>query len=735
MIKDFLRFFARFLVPSFTLGFLLLGQLFPITAWSSGTIATPSCEVAVVYDNGQIEKVFCPQGVTSNELMSALASKPGVQSVSPVHYYKASLEPNDPDFKLQKNYLDRIKVPEAWDKPVRGTLRPVIAVLDSGVDINNPDLKNNIWFNAWEVPGDGLDNDGNGFIDDQYGWDFVANNSDPLPKFDSGWTEVAMNHGTIVAGVAAAAGNNSTGVAGVAWQARLMPIRVLNGKGVGDTVTVAKGINYAITNHADIINLSFVGSESDPALEGAITRAYQAGILVVAAAGNEQQAGVDMDKQPQYPVCNDGLNGENQVIGVAAVDDIDKRAEFSNYGSRCIDLAAPGVKIYSTEFVSKDNKKFQEYYGGFWSGTSVAAPLVSGSLALLKAAYPRLSPSQLRDVLIASADEINIVNSAVSGKIGRRLNLKAALDLAGSAKFPYKSPIVVASATKDSQVASFDISGEALQGFPAYDAKVNVGVNIAAGDINGDGQTDIITAPRAGFSPLIRIFNQKGALEFEFYAFPEVVKGGVSLAVADLTGDGKDDIVVGTGKRGANLVRVFDGEGSLQYQFVPYDLNYSGGINLAVGDVDGDSQPEIIVAPQTGYRLPVRVFSKYGFKKSEFYPYGSFAGGINLAVGDLDGDNKFDIITAPALGSSHIRLLNYRGKVLRQFFAYDKRFSGGVNIAVGDVNGDGQSELVTVPASRGGPHVKIWNSKAEMKAQFFAGPAGYNLGLTVAIFR
>jgi hypothetical protein len=664
-----------------------------------------------------------------------LATTLGAVRVSPVREYRAALTPNDSGYQFQRGYLERVHAPEAWNLPMIPNLRPIIAVLDSGVDIDNADLKPNLWFNPNEVPGDNLDNDGNGYTDDQYGWDFVRGVPDPRPKFDQEWNDVAMNHGTIVAGVAAAVGNNSLGIAGVAWQARIMPVRVLDGRGVGDTVTVARGILYAIKNHADIINLSFVGALSDPILEDAIDQAYHAGVLVVAAAGNEQQVGVDMDREPQYPVCDDGLNGENEVIGVAALDENNQLAGFSNFGSRCIDLAAPGVRIYSTQLVTKEQKGFEAPFGGYWSGTSVAAPMVSGSLAVLKSIYPRLSPSQVRDLLIASGSELKLPTGQ-PGKLGRFLNLKAAIDLGSSAHFPVQSPVVIApQSSAPATIAVHDALGEVVDTFAAYSTKYTKGVNLAAGDVDGDGQPDIVTAPRAGGGPHVRVFNQRGELQFQFMAFPEPFRGGVSIGVGDFTGDGRADIVTGVGKGAANVVRIFDYQGILRYQFVPYDSSYIGGVNVAVGDVDADGEPDVVTAPQAASRLPIRVFDKFGRKKAEFYPYpGTFRGGVNIAVGDTDGNGTLDIVTAPGAGGGpQVRVYTYKGKLLRELWAYARTFRGGVNLAVGDLDGDGANELITTPGAGGGPHLRAFTASGEVRSQFFVAASLFRGGISVTV--
>ncbi len=732
--------------PAILLGFFVYGSIGNLQAAPAslaaivpGVVADKSnkpCNLAAVTANNQVIRYRCSARLDLAAAQDYLAKQPAVRLVAPVRSYKLALEPNDIYYKYQKKYYDQIRALWAWDVPQSDSLRSVIAVLDSGVDIKNPDLAGNIWFNAWEVPRDGQDNDRNGYVDDINGWDFMGSSADPRPKFDAGWSEVALQHGTIVSGVIAAAGDNVQGVAGLAWRARIMPLRVLDGRGVGDTVTVARGIQYAIDNHADIINLSFVGSFSDPVLDDAISRAYRAGILVVAASGNEQQIGINLNKQPQYPVCSDGPNGENQVIGVAAVDNNDVRAEFSNFGYKCIDLAAPGVKIFSTQFVDDSQKYFKDYYGGYWSGTSVAAPMVSGALALLKSAYPKLSPSQLRDILIAAGDQIDNVNSGQIGQLGRRLNLRAAFALAGSKAFAHKSPIVLGPQSSGSaEVATYDISSELMQKFLAYQKNFNKGVNLAVGDVDGNGLYDIVTVPRAGGGPHVKVFNSKGISEYQFMALPEVWRGGLSVAVADFDNDKKVEIIIGVGKGGSNMVRIYDGQGNLKYQFVPYDPSYTGGINLAAGDVDGDGQPEIVTAPQGSSQLPAAVFDKFGKKKAEFSLFGAaFRGGINLAVGDLDGDGKAEIVTAPGAGGGpQVRAFTYQGRLLKQFFAYDKTFRGGVNLAVGDVDGDGNNEIVTAPGAGGGPQVRVFNGQNQVMSSFFIEPKNFRGGLSLGV--
>lgn len=689
----------------------------------------------VMLNEQNVQYAECLSGESTAQAINRLGAQGKVASVS--RLYQASLIPNDTYFGKQEPIFRQVNAPAAWEKLRANSLRPVIAVVDSGVDIDNADLKANIWRNPNEIPGNDHDDDSNGFRDDINGWDFVHNVASPKPKFDKGWTQVAINHGTIVAGVAAAVGNNALGIAGVSWNARIMPLRVLDSKGLGDTLTVAKAILYAIDNHADIINLSFVGSESDPILEELIARASRAGILVVAAAGNEQQIGVDMDITPQYPVCDDGPTGDNLIIGVAAVDEHDRLTKFSNFGSRCIDISAPGTKVFSTQYTQDRKSGFGEAYGGYWSGTSVAAPLVSGALALLRSTYPKLSPRELKEIIIASGDSIDHKNSGFERKLGNRLNIGAALELAAVVKFPRQDFIMLTpNSGQAPEVASYELNGDLIRAFNAYTPKFLGGVRAASGQFYDPGQTQIVTVPGPGGGPEVRVFSTTGELINKFMALLPRYSGGLTVAVGDVTNDSIDDIIVGTGSGVLNVIRVFTPNGDMVRQFIPYE-GYSQGITVAVGDIDGDNTNEIIVAPVSSRRLPVKVFDQIGRRKLEFFPYSSVGrGGINLAVGDIDGDTKEEIITTLGVGGEpRLRIFNAQGKKIGEFFAYARSLRSGINAVVGDPDGDGVNEIITVPGKGGGPHVRVFNRNGGVRTQFFAGSRTARNGLSLSLTR
>ncbi|MCC5807178.1 MAG: choice-of-anchor D domain-containing protein [Opitutales bacterium] len=293
-----------------------------------------------------------------------------------------------------------IDAPEAWTYTT-GSAEIVVAVIDTGIDYTHPDIAPNMWFNPGEVAGTGRDDSGNGFVDDVHGWNFVSNTPDPMDDHD---------HGTHCAGTVAAAGNNGIGIVGVAWEARLMALKFLNAGGSGATSDAIRAIDYATANGAHIINASFGGPGFSQGMKDAIAAAGEAGILFVAAAGNN---GRDIDAQPTFPAAYNLPN----IITVAATTDRDERASFSNYGVERVHLGAPGQAILSTVVGNR--------YASF-SGTSMAAPHVAGAAALVLSRNPILAPEETKAILMESADPVEALEGITVS--GGRLNARRALE-------------------------------------------------------------------------------------------------------------------------------------------------------------------------------------------------------------------------------------------------------------------------------------------------------------------
>ena len=296
-----------------------------------------------------------------------------------------------------------ISAQDAWDIQT-GSRDIIVGVIDTGIDDRHSDLAANMWRNPGESgdgkESNGVDDDGNGYVDDYRGWDFVNNDNNPFDDND---------HGTHCAGIIGAVGNNGSGISGANWNVSLLGLKFLSGSGSGSTDDAVEAILYAIDLGIPILSNSWGGGGRSQALEDAIEAASQAGILFVAAAGNDAK---NTDNSDNYPSNYASAN----VISVASSDDRDQLSSFSNYGKETVDLAAPGSSILST--VANNNYRSL-------SGTSMATPYVAGAAALIMAQYPGISMEEIKYRLLGSVD----FKSAFASRTvsGGRLNAFKAL--------------------------------------------------------------------------------------------------------------------------------------------------------------------------------------------------------------------------------------------------------------------------------------------------------------------
>jgi subtilisin family serine protease len=319
-----------------------------------------------------------------------------------------------------------IDAPEAWDI-CTGSPDVVVAVVDTGVDYTHPDLSANIWVNTDEIPGNGIDDDHNGFIDDVRGWDF--RNKDNNPMDDN-------NHGTHCAGTIGGTGANGIGVAGVNWNVRIMPLKFLSSSGSGYTSDAVSAILYANANGAHVISNSWGGSGYSQALKDAIDASPA---VVACAAGN---SGVNADVSPMYPAAFSSAN----IISVAATDYKDAKASFSNYGVNSVDVAAPGVSIYST-------LRGGSY--GYMSGTSMATPHVAGLAGLLKAGDPALSNLEIKNLILTNCD----ILPSLQGKILTSGRINAFKSLSSLQPAVFSLTAIAPSSGMNNSVVSASITG------------------------------------------------------------------------------------------------------------------------------------------------------------------------------------------------------------------------------------------------------------------------------------
>jgi len=285
-----------------------------------------------------------------------------------------SVIPNDPYFPSQWN-LNQIQAPTAWCITT-GSEDVVIAIIDSGVDLDHPELEAKLWVKPGEIPDNGLDDDGNGYIDDVHGWDFVNWDNDPQDDY---------GHGTFVAGIAAAETDNGIGIAGFSWGAKIMPVKVIapGVPGYAYYSDITSGICYAADNGAKIINMSFHSAAYSQALQAAVTYAHSKGCLLVAAAGDTG------DDTYQYPASH------AHVVSVAATGRDDEHWDLSTYNDR-VDVAAPGVEILS----------FWEGGYGRMPSTRMATPHVSGLAALIWSVNPTLTPDEVESIIESTAVDL-----------------------------------------------------------------------------------------------------------------------------------------------------------------------------------------------------------------------------------------------------------------------------------------------------------------------------------------
>jgi len=341
-----------------------------------------------------------------DEMLSSLNRLPYVAYAERVPVYRTfEYTPNDFSIFNDLYHLDLLQAEEAWDIS-QGSEEVVIAIVDDAVMVDHEDLEGNIWVNPGEIPGNGLDDDRNGYIDDVNGYDVATNTPNP------GGLSLLLTHGTRVAGCAAAATDNGRGVASIGFNCKIIGVKATSDPTSANNRIVTdpfEGVEYAIAAGADVVNMSYGGFGRSQAFQDLFDEGHRRGIVFVAAAGND---GEDVE---QFPASY------NHVISVAATDQDDRKANFSNYHSS-VDVSAPGLSIRTTLPNSGRNGYTRT------SGTSFASPIVAGLLGLMKSVNPCATPDELEEILKSSSDNINGINPSLSGKLGAgRVNAARAL--------------------------------------------------------------------------------------------------------------------------------------------------------------------------------------------------------------------------------------------------------------------------------------------------------------------
>ncbi|MBZ5563996.1 MAG: S8 family serine peptidase [Acidobacteriia bacterium] len=371
----------------------------------------------------QLHHIRLPEGEDLDAALAYYQTRADVEYAQKnLIYHITETVPDDPMFSQQWAWKNTVTpgadvgATFAWDK-ARGRSTVIVASIDTGVDYMHPDLAANMWINPGEAGlncFNGIDDDGDDYVDDCRGWNFWSNTNDPMD--DNG-------HGTHTSGIIGALTNNSTGVAGANWAVQIMPLKFTNANGDGTTALAVQALDYAVAHGATISNNSWGTTGFDPALLDAIKRAEAAGHLFVTSAGNGNPNGSDNDATPNYP-CDfskaDPVSNPKppqNIICVAATDSFDNLVGFSNYGLTTVQLGAPGVNILST---------LPHAIYGSASGTSMSSPIVAGAAALLKGCKANLHSFMIKRILLTTARQ----TPALAGKTvtGGIVNYQAAVN-------------------------------------------------------------------------------------------------------------------------------------------------------------------------------------------------------------------------------------------------------------------------------------------------------------------
>ena len=646
----------------------------------------------------------------------------------------------DPFFGEQW-YLKKISAVQAWDQTL-GSSDVIVAVLDAGFDLNHPDLVDRYWVNKKEIPGNKKDDDGNGYEDDVHGWNFVEDNPDPSPIVGEKFDDTVVSHGTVLAGIIAAQMDNNEGIAGIAPGVSIMPLRILNEKGAGSTYDVRRAIVYAVDNGAQVINLSFVSDKSDEHLRDTIQWAYDQGVVIVAAVGNGNK---DLRSSPTYPACDQSKGGEDIVIGVAATDRDDKKASFSNFGVNCTDISAPGTNIFAAVYHDSANILTSTTYGSPWEGTSIAAPIVTGAVALLKSAYPSLTPEQVRLALLLSVDPIKETSVDGRRQMGAgRLNVARALSsakpfasgsgIAAKNKVIHSGTVVVAEGRgAEPRIKRLNKAGTEVNSFLAYNANFRGGVSVTVADVTGDGKEEIITGAGQGGGPQVRVFDVNGKLLSQFFAYDPSDRNGIVVVAGDTNGDGTAEILVSPERGGTGEIRIFNRVGQLQGLLRPFGRQTTP-VRVAFGNMDEDPQRELLFTLIDQTKPVLRILDTDGRYVREF-PLPDSLKNAAFAAGDMDGDGKDDILFGASAGRiPSISVYSPLGQSKQFFIAYSPKFRGGLSVCVGDIDQNGRKEIYAAPGLNGGPQIRVFEGGGVVLSSFFAFHESNRYGATCAIF-
>ncbi len=621
--------------------------------------------------------------------------------------------PNDPHAE-QWAFKD-IGAYRAWDINT-GSRSVVVAVIDNGFDSNHPDLKDNVWKNPREIVNNNIDDDNNGYIDDITGWNFVPfdkngdgkikgdekkGNNNPVPNV-SGLSKTQkekgfFNHATLVAGLIGAVGNNKKDMAGLNWKVSLMNLKVLDNTGTGDYTPLSQALRYAVDNGADIINISAVGTNSSD-LDKTIDYASSKGVVIVAAAGNN--AG-DLNDSPLYPACSDaGVKLEKQkILGVSAINEAHRLAEFSSFGSDCVDITAPGVHVGSLLRYEPSEGLKKEWSDG-WNGTSFATPLVSGAAALVKAIQPGWKAPQIYQALLKNThktppkNESEYQNYFGYGLLQVDKAVQYAVDRLPVAQV-LKSLGLFDASTGFLETLSLDKQiSSSTQAFLRKTTLLKAFKN--------SGETEYLTMRLFQGNNQMTVYSQNWQKLFR-WNMPSDVTG--KIFVGKFLNDGDAQVVVVPAIDSDSVV-VFSLDGK---KLATHQIHVHGKNIIAAHLLSG--QQLAVVSKENGKTF-LQIFDS-AFMQKQDLALPSVGSISQIANGDSDGDKKQEYIVLSQKGvNATVSIIDEKGKLVRQFPVSNTAVASDIQLVVGDFTGDKKDDILTI--EKNATSIVVWKNTGEI---------------------
>ena len=612
------------------------------------------------------------------KILESYKTNPNVLYAEPNYIYYPYSVPNDE--LLSKQWaLSNIEATRAWEIE-KGKAKIIIAIVDTGVNWNHPDLVNKIWNNKNEIPNDFIDNDNNGYTDDIRGWDIADNDNDPMDEY---------GHGTHCAGISAAESNNFIGIAGLAQKCTIMPVKIDSSywERSFTAVVCAEGIIYAVNNGANVINMSWGGPADSYLIHDAIRYAYDNNVVLVAAAGNSN------DDFSGFPACY------NEVISVSATDYYDKKAFFSSYGP-FVDVAAPGTEILST---------YRDASYESMSGTSMASPYVAGLSGLILSYKPDLTNEQVRQAIRISADNFETNEWDPYYGYGRinAYNALRYIQTTTPIEMKITSPI------SDELVNGVvDIKGT-VNGLNLQNHEIEYGKGLTPNQWNKTGifvtewpvkngllgkwHTEDLAEGR--YTLRIRAYSTSGKI-YEDRAVVIVNKNSSTInstskltnspVLYDLDNDGAMEIIQISNDWDFDQLNIYKSNGtSINPGWPKKNKNFWYGWALPIiGDVDGNGLPEVLSIVDTdvyGWKVDGTSIPNFPIKNKDVWS--------KVSLGDINNDENLEMVFVSIDGFMYV--IDSKGTILPGWPQELKGFDSYTESACGiaDINGDGYNDI------------------------------------------